>query len=111
MRKRLFDKNIKKFNVVINPIDSPNVTATTLTATAGTITTLGGTTAGIDIVNASKALNVSGLATATNLTVNTVLKLPGAAYKTSGMDYGVIYFTGLSILVSKSGAWVGTSLA
>ena len=111
MRKRLFDKKVKKLNLVTSIIDSPSVTATALTATAGTVTTLAGTTAGIDTVNASKALNVSGLGTATNLTVNTALKLPAAAYKTSGMDYGVFYFTGVTIYISKSGAWVSASLA
>lgn len=111
MRKRLFDKNIKKYNVVINPIDSPSVTATALTATAGTVTTLAGTTAGIDTVNASKALNISGLATATNLTINTQLKPPRAAYKSSGMAYGVFYYTGAYIYVSRSGVWESGALA
>ncbi len=111
MRKRLFDKKVKKLNLVTSTIVSPSVTAAVLVATAGTIVTLDGTTAGIDTVNASKALNVSGLATATNLTVNTALKLPTAQYKSSGMEYGVFYFTGLSIFFSKSGEWVSASMA
>lgn len=114
MRKRLFDKKVKKLNLVTNIIDSASVTATALTATAGTIVTLGGTTAGIDTVNASKALNVSGLGTATNLTVNTVLKLPTSPiHEASGLlpaDYGTFYFSGLCIFVAKSGTWVSGTL-
>ncbi len=115
MRKRLFDKNIKKFNVVINPINSPSVTAVALTATTGTIVTLDGTTAGIDTVNASKAMNVSGLATATNLTINTMFKVPiSPIHAASGLlpaDYGTFYFSGLHIYVAKSGTWVSGVLA
>ncbi len=111
MRKRLFDKKVKKLNLVTSTIVSPSVTAAVLAATAGTIVTLDGTTAGIDTVNVSKAMNVTGLATITNLTVNTALKLPAAEYKSSGMEYGVFYFTGLSIFFSKSGEWVSASMA
>ena len=111
MRKRQFNRAVTRFNVITNPIVSPSVIATALSATAGTITTLDGTTAGIDTVNVSQALNVSGLGTATNITINTVFKPPRAEYKSSGMDYGVFYFTGTYIFVSKSGAWVSGVLA
>ena len=115
MSNRLFDKNIKKLNLVMNIIDSPSVTATALSATAGTITTLDGTTAGIDTVNASKAVNVSGLATATNLTVNTMFLVPTSPiHAASGLlpaDYGTIYFSGTHIYVAKSGTWVSGVLA
>jgi len=115
MRKRLFDKNISKYNVVINPIDSPSVTATVLSATTGTVVTLAGTTAGIDTVNASKATNVSGTLTAVNATINTLFKLPKtepiAEAALTGADYyGAFYFSGLCLYVAKSGTWVSGTL-
>jgi len=115
MRKRLFDKKVKKLNLVTNIINSPSVTATALTATAGTVVTLDGTTAGIDTVNASKALNVSGLATAVNLTINTIFKVPTSPiHAASGLeagDYGTFYFSGDYIFVAKSGSWCSGVLA
>jgi len=116
MRKRIFDKKVKKLNLVTNIIDSASVTAAALTATAGTVTTLQGTTAGIDTVNASKAVNVSGLATVTNLTINTAFKVPlsgvVAEARLSGGDYyGTFWFSGLHIYVAKSGTYVSGVLA
>ena len=121
MRLRNHHKRIKKANLITSIIDSPSVTAvaaviTTLETTTGTIVTLAGTTAGIDTVNASKAMNVSGTLTAKNATINAFLTLPtsepiAAAALTGGNYYGAFYFTGLTLFIAKSGTWISGVLA
>ena len=111
MKKRRFDNDVDHSNVVRTKIDTAELTADVLMATTGTITTLDGTTAGIDVVNASKAINISSTLTIPTLTIDTKLSIPTSPYKTSGMEYGVFYFTGHRLYSSISGAWISASLS